>query len=84
MKYFVVAVDDNFKDDVLSSYLQAGSGRYADDEDNIFEIHRLGCRGKTALSEEIAKHVRVELGKMILEGKCRSWNKMKVDMGVME
>lgn len=82
MEYFVVAVDDNFKDDALSGYLQSSSGRFADEQDFICEVHRIGSKG--ALSEDLAKRIRVELGKMILEGKCRSWNQMKVDLGVMK
>lgn len=82
MKYFIVAIEDEFKDDKFMPLFQAGSGRYSDDKQNLIEIHRIGV--KSALSEDLAKQVRTELGKMILEGKCRSWNKMKADFGVLK
>lgn len=81
MKYFIVSVDDNFKDTDLSEYFSCTSGRYSDGAENMCEIHRVGARG--ALSESLAKQIRVELGKMILQGKCRTWNEVKFDMGVL-
>ena len=77
MKYYIVSIEDGFKDDKFAPIFEVGSGRYADDNQNLIEIHKVGV--KSAMSQHLAKTVRAELAKMLLEGKCQSWDQLKRD-----
>jgi len=90
VKYYIVAMDDDFKMsepfekvNIGGFITGAGSARFTDDSENLMEIHRIG--GKvTALSENLARTVRLDLTKMILEGKCHSWKSIKTDLGIFD